>query len=117
MAMNQEKSMDLHELRRRMTARDKALISSKAFDEAVKMVREKYGTSEDSAATFCSWQRSIASGGDANTVCNPNEKWHLKFDEHNGQWVKVPQPGEPGSEGYELLVAEREKKRLQEEQK
>lgn len=101
--MNQEKSMDLHELRRRMTARDKALCTSKAYEEAVKMVREKYGTSEDSAAAFVAWQRTIASGGDSNTTCNPNEKWHLKFDEFEGKWVKVPQPGEPGSEGYDLL--------------
>jgi hypothetical protein len=104
-----EKSMDLHELRRRMNARDKALVSSKSFEEAVKMVREKYGTSEDCAAAFVNWQRTIASGGDANTTCNPNEKWHLKFDEFKGAWTKIPQPGEPGSPEWEQLRAEQQK--------
>ena len=89
-------SMDLHELRRRMEARDKALISSKSYEEAVKLVKEKYGTTQESAEAFVAWQRTIASGGQEGVTCNPNEKWHLKWDEFKGEWVKVPQPGEPG---------------------
>jgi hypothetical protein len=96
MAVKRDQSMDLHELRRRMEARDKALISSRSYEEAVKLVKEKYGAQHDSAEAFVAWQRSIASGGEAGVKCNPQEKWHLKWDEERGEWLKVAQPGEPG---------------------
>lgn len=91
-----EQSMDMHELRRRMTARDKAMISQKSYEEACKLVTEKYGTTPESAQQFVAWQKTIASGGDANVKSTPYEKWHLKWDEFKGEWVKIPQPGEPG---------------------
>ena len=93
---NREQSMDLHELRRRMEARDKALISSRSYEEAVKLVKEKYSATHQTAEAFVAWQRTIASGGDPNSKSKPYEKWHLKWDEFAGQWVKVPQPGELG---------------------
>jgi hypothetical protein len=95
-----ERAASLHELRRKVSARDKALIGSKAYQEAVKLVREKYGTDESTAAAFVQWQKTIASGGDANTKSNPTEKWHMKFDEETGLWRKIVQPGDirPGGE-------------------
>jgi hypothetical protein len=93
---DREQSMDLHELRRRMEARDKALLSSRSYEEAVKLVREKYQATQQTAEMFVAWQRTIASGGDPNSKSKPYEKWHLKWDENRGEWVKVPQPGEPG---------------------
>jgi hypothetical protein len=96
MAVKRDQSMDLHELRRRMEARDKALISTRSYEEAVKLVKEKYGATHDSAEAFVAWQRTIASGGDSSLKANPQEKWHLKWDDERGERLKVPQPGEPG---------------------
>ncbi len=88
-----EESLDLHALRQRISARDKALITSKPIAEAIKLLKEVYKLSEDSAASFVNWQRSISSGDPLNPG-NPHEKWHLKFDEETGVWTKVPQPGD-----------------------
>lgn len=89
----QEKSLDLAELRQTVTARDKALIGSKPFPEAVKFVKERYGTTPEIAEAFVAWQQTIA-GGSEGTKGNPTDRWHLKFDENTGKWVTIPNPGE-----------------------
>jgi hypothetical protein len=91
----QEQSQDLHAVKKMLSARDKALCAGKPFAEAVKMLREKYKLTEEAAAGFVAYQRTLASGGGA--ASNPNERWHLKFDDDEGKWIKVPQPGDhPG---------------------
>jgi hypothetical protein len=90
-----KKAQDLHAIRKKVSARDKVLVGEKPFAEAVKLMCEKYQLNQDSAAAFVKWQKTIASGGDASVQSIPSEKWHLKFDEETGAWVKVPQPGDP----------------------
>ena len=94
-----EKAESLHDLRRRVSARDKVICGEKPFAEGVKHMRERYKLSYESAAAFVTWQKTIASGGDPNSMSIPSEKWHLKYDESTGEWVKVPQPGDhPGKQ-------------------
>jgi hypothetical protein len=91
-----ETSYTVHELRKMVTARDKALAVSKPIDEGVKYIRERYKTTADSARNLVEWLRAVPSGGEpASTTVNPTEKWHLKFDEAKGAWTKVPDEDSP----------------------
>ncbi len=86
-----EKAYDVHTLRNMVTARDKALAVTKPFEEAVKYLRERYKTDAYSARNLIEWLRMVPGGGEpgATGTVNPQEKWHLKFDEAKGAWVKV----------------------------
>lgn len=95
--MMNEKSESIQELRQRVSARDKSQVGSKPPAEGIKLIKERYGVTEETATTFVAWQKSIAGG--EGTVSNPSERWHLKFDEIEGVWRKVPQPGDPDHEG------------------
>jgi hypothetical protein len=85
-----KKSYSLHEFRKMVTARDKALAVSKPIPEGVKYLSERYKATEDTAFTLIDWLRKVPSGGEpGSTTVNPTEQWHLKFDEAKGAWVKI----------------------------
>jgi hypothetical protein len=96
-----ERAMSVQEMRTTVSAKDKAFAMSKPFAESVKYLHERYGTDQDSAAKFVRWLRGMpaaaepgeggeaAAGGAASGKGASMEKWHLKFDEVQGAWVKV----------------------------
>ena len=80
-------SHDVHALRSKMSARDKAVAMEKPFDEGVKFIAERYATSRDSAAAFITWLKGLYSDGAGKR--NPKETLHSKFDPVEGEWVYV----------------------------
>ena len=81
---------DVHALRRLVKARDKHLAVEKPFNEAVKYIKEHYGTDKDSAADYVMYLRGTRQSAGATTKSNPVDRRHSRFDESRGEWVQVP---------------------------
>ena len=86
-----ERAQDVHFLRKQVSARDKMLAVTKPVEEAVKYIREGYRTNADSARALIEYLRAVPGGGEAGSTgtVNPAEKWHMKYDDLTGTWVKV----------------------------
>ncbi len=86
-----DKAMTVHELRSVVSARDKAVCSSRPTAEGAKHIRERYHTDMASAVKFVEWVKGVTSNQDsaAIEVANPSEVWHLRFDENKGEWIKL----------------------------
>lgn len=97
---------DVHAMRKLVSARDKALAAEKPFDEAVKYLRERYGTDTDTCEAFVRYLRGIRGPDGAATKSNPVERRHSRFDEALGRWVEVPDEEErPAAEEEEEATA------------
>ena len=89
-----ERAEDIHSLRGRVEARDKGMAASRPLDEAVKYIREKYGCDEASARNFVNWIRGTVPVSEGEAPKPPTkgtrlEKWHLRFDDETGAWIKL----------------------------
>ena len=86
-----ERAQDVHFLRKQVSARDKMLAVTKPIEEAVKYIRERYKTNADSAKALIAYLRAIPGGGEEGSTgtVNPTEKWHMRYDDLTGTWVKV----------------------------
>jgi hypothetical protein len=86
-----ERAMTVHELRSVVTARDKAVCSSRPTPEGSKFIRERYSTDMNSAKAFVEYVKGVTSNQDSSAieVANPSEVWHLRFDENKGEWIKL----------------------------
>lgn len=85
-----ERAEDVHAMKKKVTARDKSLAVTRPYEEAVKLLREKYQVTADSARAFIDYLRAVpgANEGATGTV-NPREQWHMRYDETKGAWIKV----------------------------
>lgn len=80
---------DVHGLRKLVTALDKNVASMKPFDEAVKYIKERYGTDAESAKAYCMYVRGLKDPSGMPAKSNPVDRRHTRFDELRGEWVEV----------------------------
>lgn len=84
-------SVDVHGMRKRVTARDKSIAVSRPIEEGVKYICERYNITWDSGLEFIRFLHGIPAGGEGEpTKHNPTEVIHKAFDPTTGTWINVP---------------------------